>query len=519
MQPIVHPQNLTFQQQQLDRIRRRQPSTPRPVMDVEKDRPMVQVKIENPSELPMDGNSFNAINARHHPQMQLRAQQIAAMSNLHPQTGTQFRQMTSLQIPQVQTQKDDFIGLRTKVTFFKLYTQVKFTEHVKDGSENLVQQTQQLQGIQSQLQSLQHNSLRIAHQMPRQIHPQMQPIVHPQNLTFQQQQLDRIRRRQPSTPRPVMDVEKDRPMVQVKIENPSELPMDGNSFNAINARHHPQMQLRAQQIAAMSNLHPQTGTQFRQMTSLQIPQVQTQSMGIVRAPPVKVEGFQELMGGDAISKHDADENRLMSPSNSIKGRFCVGSRYGESEIDNVSQRFRNEELSETWYNQFIEKYRVSKPYRLSSGDHESDKQHVKDGSKNLVQQTQQLQGIQSQLQSLQHNSLRIAQQMQPIVHPQNLTFQQQPQQQQQLDRIRRRQRSASRPVMDVEKDRPMVQVKIENPSELPMDGNSFNTINARHHPQMQLRAQQIAAMSNLHAQTGTQFRQMTSLQIPQVQTQ
>ncbi|XP_075656017.1 uncharacterized protein LOC142626116 isoform X1 [Castanea sativa] len=187
-------------------------------------------------------------------------------------------------------------------------------EHVKDGPRNLVQQTQQLQGIQSQLQSLQHSSLRIPQQMPRQIHPQMQPIVHPQNLTFpQQQQLDRIRRRQPSTPRPVMDVEKDRPMVQVKIENPSELPMDGNSLNNINARH-PQMQLRAQQIAAMSNLHAQTGSQFRQMPLLQIPQVQTQSMGIVRAPPVKVEGFQELMGGDATSKHDADENRLMSPS-------------------------------------------------------------------------------------------------------------------------------------------------------------------------------------------------------------
>ncbi|KAK7852684.1 hypothetical protein CFP56_038293 [Quercus suber] len=136
---------------------------------------------------------------------------------------------------------------------------------------NMEQQTQQLQGIQSQLQSLQHNSLRIAQQMPRQIHPQMQPIQQPQ-----QQQLDRIRRRQPSTPRPVMD-------------------------------------LRAQQIAAISNLHAQTGTQFRQMTLLQIPQVQTQSMGIVRAPPVKVEGFQELMGGDATSKHDADENRLMSP--------------------------------------------------------------------------------------------------------------------------------------------------------------------------------------------------------------
>ncbi|XP_065616897.1 uncharacterized protein LOC112018133 isoform X1 [Quercus suber] len=177
--------------------------------------------------------------------------------------------------------------------------------------------------------------------MPRQIHPQIQPIVHPQNLTFQQQpqqqQLDRIRRRQPSTPRPVMDVEKDRPMVQVKIENPSELPMDGNSSNTINARHHPQMQLRAQQIAAMSNFHAQTGTQFRQMTSLQIPQVQTQSMGIVRAPPVKVEGFQELMGGDATSKHDADENRLMSPRS--RRRACPCSIIHMHELLRWSQSF------------------------------------------------------------------------------------------------------------------------------------------------------------------------------------
>lgn len=37
-------------------------------------------------------------------------------------------------------------------------------------------------------------------------------------------------------------------------------------------------------------------------------------MGVVRAPPVKVEGFQELMGGDAASKHDSEENRLTSPS-------------------------------------------------------------------------------------------------------------------------------------------------------------------------------------------------------------
>ncbi|KAG7969705.1 hypothetical protein I3843_07G045100 [Carya illinoinensis] len=62
-------------------------------------------------------------------------------------------------------------------------------------------------------------------------------------------------------------------------------------------------------------------------------------------------------------------------SSKIQSRvgFGIGSRYGESEIDNVSQRFRNEELPETWYNQFIEKYRGSKPYRLSSANHEFDK--------------------------------------------------------------------------------------------------------------------------------------------------
>lgn len=111
-------------------------------------------------------------------------------------------------------------------------------------------------------------------QIPRQMHPQMQQMVHPQNLAFQQQQLERMRRRQPSTPRPVMDVDKDRPMVQVKIENPSELPMDGNAFNAIHSRH-PQMQFRQQQIAAMSNLHAQSSNQLRQLASMQVPQMQT----------------------------------------------------------------------------------------------------------------------------------------------------------------------------------------------------------------------------------------------------
>lgn len=154
------------------------------------------------------------------------------------------------------------------------------------------------------------------------MHPQMQQIAHPQHVTFQQQQqqLERMRRRQSSAPHPAMEMDKDRPMVQVKIENAPDLPLDGNSFNSFGNRHS-QIQFRQQQMAAlsnfaMSNVHGQSSNQFRQMASLQIPQqVQTQQpMGVVRAPPVKVEGFQELMGGDATSKHDSEENRLTSPS-------------------------------------------------------------------------------------------------------------------------------------------------------------------------------------------------------------
>lgn len=61
-----------------------------------------------------------------------------------------------------------------------------------------------------------------------------------------------------------------------------------------------------------------------------------------------------------------------------KGSFSVGSRYGESEKDNMPQRYRNEELPETWYNQFIEKYKINKPYRLSMGDRESDRRTSED---------------------------------------------------------------------------------------------------------------------------------------------
>ncbi|KAK4353054.1 hypothetical protein RND71_028572 [Anisodus tanguticus] len=150
------------------------------------------------------------------------------------------------------------------------------------------------------------------------MHPQMQQMINSGNLTPQQlQQLERMRRRQQLTPRPgmgIMNIDKERPLVEVKLEHPTDFPMDNNAFNAMTARQ-PQMQqqFRQQQIAPMSSAYAQNTNQFRPMSSLQIPQVQSPNMGMARAPPVKVEGFQELMGGDATMKHDSEENKLMSP--------------------------------------------------------------------------------------------------------------------------------------------------------------------------------------------------------------
>lgn len=201
-------------------------------------------------------------------------------------------------------------------------------DQIKDGSRNFHQQNQQqIHGMQPQLQPQHQNPIRLPQQISRQMHPQMQQmqqiqqmqqLAQSKNVPFQQQQqIERMRRRQPSTPRAGMDMVQDRPMVQVKIETPSELPIDSNAFNSFNSRP-PQMQFRQQQIPAMSNptmqnVPAQSGNQFRQLTSSQIAQIQTQNAGVLRARPVKVEGFQELMGGDASSKHDSDENRLTSP--------------------------------------------------------------------------------------------------------------------------------------------------------------------------------------------------------------
>ncbi|KAK9074896.1 hypothetical protein SSX86_003215 [Deinandra increscens subsp. villosa] len=214
-----------------------------------------------------------------------------------------------------------------------------FAEVVKDSTKNNVQQQtqlQQVQAMQSQLQLQNQTNVRLPHQVSqfqRQMHNQIghtlqqqqQHMVHPLQ---QQQHWDRMRRRQPSTSRPVMNMgghmnvdnesQSQRSMVEVKLENPPEFPMDNNaaSFPTMNYRN-PPMQYRQQQFASISAFQAQSNNQFRPMASVQIPQLQPQAhspnMGLVRAPPVKVEAFQELMGGDSSMKHDPDETKLTSP--------------------------------------------------------------------------------------------------------------------------------------------------------------------------------------------------------------
>ncbi|KAL6552113.1 hypothetical protein OROGR_008267 [Orobanche gracilis] len=188
-------------------------------------------------------------------------------------------------------------------------------ELMKDNTKNVVMQSQQqVLGMQPQQQP----SIQQPHQNLRQMSPQMN---NPQYLAFQQQQQqqpERMRRRQQSTPRPGMtmnNTDKDRPVVQVKMENPSDFQLDTNAIATMNSR---QQQFRQQQLAAISSLHASANTNNAfgpPMNSIQIPQIQSPNMSMTmpRAQPVKVEGFQELMGGDSKVKHDLEENKLLPP--------------------------------------------------------------------------------------------------------------------------------------------------------------------------------------------------------------
>lgn len=95
--------------------------------------------------------------------------------------------------------------------------------------------------------------------------------------------------------------------------------------------------------------------------------------------------YLQLHGDDVYftlencSQDEAQQREGVSGTSTVlskvqsKSNFGVGSRYSESEADAMSQRLKLDELPETWYNQFFEKYRASKSYRLQFGDRETEK--------------------------------------------------------------------------------------------------------------------------------------------------
>lgn len=216
---------------------------------------------------------------------------------------------------------DNYKKQFSAIELLKMFLQVtgnsnlmSLAEYVKD-TRTIVQQTpQQIQSMQSQSPLQHQNSLQHPQQIPRQITPQMTQMIHPQNMTLQQQQqqqLERMQRRQVPSPRPVMSMEKDSSLVQVKLEHPPDLPLENNAYNAINSRQTQTMQWRQQQLQRLIGT---TANQMRQPSSMPIPQMQSPTIAAARAPPVKVEGFSELMGGGDTLKQNSDENKLTSPS-------------------------------------------------------------------------------------------------------------------------------------------------------------------------------------------------------------
>ncbi|KAK1322912.1 hypothetical protein QJS10_CPA02g00136 [Acorus calamus] len=166
-------------------------------------------------------------------------------------------------------------------------------EHLKGGNRVLSPQIQQheIRAIRSQ----QQNSL---------LHSQMQREI---QSALQHQQWEKQRQRQTSIPR---SMAMDKTMVEVKMENVMDPPPTDTMLTAFAKQ---QLQQLRQQQMAMANHHAQSSHQFKQISSHQIPQLQQQASFSVRTPPVKVEGFEQLMGGDSTSKHDSDEHRLTSP--------------------------------------------------------------------------------------------------------------------------------------------------------------------------------------------------------------
>lgn len=174
-------------------------------------------------------------------------------------------------------------------------------ECLKAGTKLSPQQTHQLlvRTTQSQQQTISPHAQQIQRQLPQQILSQQQ--ISTQNLAIQQQQFEKARRKQPLTPRGGgRKLEKDRFMGDVKIENNNDSAMDGKvaAPAPLVAQHHAQWQ---QQQSILGSHHTQPLPPYKHHSSLQHPQIQQQGLfsretAQIRPPPVKVEGFEELMG-------------------------------------------------------------------------------------------------------------------------------------------------------------------------------------------------------------------------------
>lgn len=191
-------------------------------------------------------------------------------------------------------------------------------DYSKAGTRLSPQQTHQqlVRTAQPQQQTISTHAQQIQRQLPQ--HNLSQQQILSLNLSIQQQ--DKARRKQPLTPRSCgRKPEKDRIVGDVKIENTNDSTIDCKVVAPLVSQHHAQWQ---QQQSILGSHHPQPLPPYKQVPSLQLPQIQQQGLfsrdtAQIRPPPVKVEGFEELMGSPLSNvKQEPDDEisrALISP--------------------------------------------------------------------------------------------------------------------------------------------------------------------------------------------------------------
>lgn len=190
-------------------------------------------------------------------------------------------------------------------------------DYSKAGTRLSPQQTHQqlVRTTQPQQQTVLPHAQQIQRQLSQQILSQQQILSI--NLSIQQQQqLEKARRGKPLTPRSCgRKPEKDRIVGDIKIENTNDSAIDCKVAAPLVSQHHAQWQ---QQQSILGSHHPQPLPPYKQVPSLQLPQLpQIQQQGLfsrdtaqIRPPPVKVEGFEELMGSPLSNVKQEPEDEI-----------------------------------------------------------------------------------------------------------------------------------------------------------------------------------------------------------------